>query len=346
MCRVGRESSVFRLPLTFPSVPSSVSLVLIVSSRSLARSLARSCVRACVRTSVGPSNVLSFLSFSLSVASLIPPGVSSVRMIPAARSPRVTYILSFDFTLPQQPPFLCLSQNTPVILGPPCARFVSVLSRAPPRANIRRVPLSSGSVRLKISPSLRRSLPPPPRGACPARWFSLAYIKNPNRVSLRLFSHNSASLALPFPPLPRLLASTSLHLRLSSSVSDSLSAARFPCNKRRCPLPAAVSFFSFSSFSPPLLHHHHPPPSFPLVPLAPVCARAHTHTHGTQRVWLSCDLAIRDTTSTTNERKPTTRRSSCSRGEPLLFPGGRTLRRASNFSHSPWSAFPSRVSLV
>lgn len=86
------ESSVFRLPLTFPSVPSSVSLVLIVSSRSPSRSLVRACVRASVRPSVRPTSSLSSLSLSLSVAPLIPPGVSSVRMIPAARSLASRYI--------------------------------------------------------------------------------------------------------------------------------------------------------------------------------------------------------------------------------------------------------------
>lgn len=207
------------------------------------------------------------------------------------------------------------------------------LSRASPRANIR-----ARSPFLGFRSAENIAFTSPLFAVRAPRWFSLSRISRiPTAVSLRLFSHNSGLSRSPFLRFRAYSPSTSRSLlRPSSSVSDSLSAARFPCNKRRCPLPAAVSFFSFSSFSPPLLHHHHPSPSFPLVPLAPVCARAHTHTHGTQRVcvWLSCDLAIRDTTSTTNERKPTSRRSSCSRGESLLFPGGRTLRRV-DFSHSP-----------
>lgn len=110
-------------------------------------------------------------------------------------------------------------------------------------------------------------------------------------------------------------------------------------------MPAAVSFFSFSSFSPPLLHHHHhPPPSFPLVPLAPVCAR--THTAHSVCVRLSCDLAIRDTTSTTNER------GSRPLADPLAlaesrysFPGGGTPR-ASTFPTAPASASISRFSCI
>lgn len=97
-------------------------------------------------------------------------------------------------------------------------------------------------------------------------------------VSFRIIRASRALLSSASAAYSRLHLSLSL-LRSSSSVSDSLSAARFPCNKRRCPLPAAVSFFSFSSFSPPLLRHRHPPPRPSLSSLWHPCARAHTHTH-------------------------------------------------------------------
>lgn len=207
------------------------------------------------------------------------------------------------------------------------------LSRAPLLERIyARVPLSSGSVRLKISPSLRRLFAAAAAAVRAPRWFSFSRISRiPTAspyVSFRIIRASRAllsSASAAYSRSPRSL------LRPSSSVSDSLSAARFPCNKRRCPLP--VSFFSFSSFSPPLLHHHHPPPSFPLVPLAPV--RTHTRHTACVCVWLSCDLAIRDTTSTTNERKPTARRSSCSRGEPLLLS---RRKDSSTFPTAPGSA--------
>lgn len=71
----GRGVKCFSSPSHVP-VSSVVGLARSYRLLAFSLSLARSCVRACIRASVGPSNVLSFLSFSfsLSVAPLIPPG--------------------------------------------------------------------------------------------------------------------------------------------------------------------------------------------------------------------------------------------------------------------------------
>lgn len=150
------------------------------SPRFLSCSLARACVHACVHTSVHPSVCLTS-SLSLSIASLIPPEYP-LRIIPAARLFRVTYssplILHYLAA-----PFLCLSQNTPVILSlcglSPCSRASLSEYTCSPFLGFR----SAENIAFTS-----------PR--CVPRSFSFAYIKNPNRVSLRLFSHNSASRAL------------------------------------------------------------------------------------------------------------------------------------------------------
>lgn len=164
------------------------------------------------------------------------------------------------------------------------SRFVSTL--APPRANTRSPPLCLGSVRLKISPSLR-----PLFAAVRVPPYSLAYIKN-SAESLRLFSHNSAfrTLFSSAPTRPSLY----LPLSLSSSVSDSLSTARFPYNKpvslARHHLLLLLLFlllFIVIILRPSVSSLWHP------------CAR--TYTRHTAR--LSCDLAIRDTESRRPRRR-------------------------------------------
>lgn len=212
-------------------------------------------------------------------------------------------------------------------------------SRAPPRANIR---ARSPFLGFRSAENIAFTSPLVAAAAvraCPARWFSFSRISRiPTASPYVSFRIIRASRAL----LSSASAPTRVHLASPSSVLLPQFPTRYPRHASPvinggvpCPPPSPSSPF---------------PPSLLLLffiiiillrpslsPLWHPCARAHTHT---ACVWLSCDLAIRDTTvRDEREEADYSCRSSCSRGAA-------TLSRRKDSSTFPTAPGPFRVSLV